>query len=417
MHMAMENQNDEGGLSTVRTFRGDDVGISELGSSASEPALCSEQETCKTATQRPSNTGRARLSDYRFNLVDACVVIASLIALLFAVLTITPAIPWAARLQYTNQIIIVGFLLGIMSLAFNRVVPYTCMAVERRFGSSSLQNFDGLLRWSPATSHLSLIWRTLIVLSIMLPLGLSVLYKRFTGGIGSQDLPDRVVHFAPTALPGLDHVGSLALLANYTVQFLDYTGYRDPPFDTGVEINKPFGHNLLLISNTSAAALDIPMPKVLSRLQQELTPEEAYYLKTFVRGTVVTYNSTSESYRDDLSFWKRFKPDGKNDLPLWWNNGDGTWFGMFTMNQAVSDAAGDWNCSSTFLGNFYPPKGTADAATDASTNPAAMRKAFQRSPYVHGFDLRRHNCSAIFRITRSHQIHYHSNISISKIRR
>ena len=140
---------------------------------------------------------------------DVAAVIVSLLALLFAILTISPSRTWAFQLSYTGQIIVIGFLLGIMNQAMSRVLPFFCLVSERRMGDSTLQNFDGLLRWSPVATGMSIIWRALIVLSIALPLVLSVLYKRYNGGVGTVFLADIQSYTGPAAPPGLQGMPGL----------------------------------------------------------------------------------------------------------------------------------------------------------------------------------------------------------------
>jgi len=71
----------------------------------------------------PPQSRRARIEPM-VNLVDLGAVLVSLLTLALAVMTISPSLPYAARLQYADQIIIIGFLLAVMNQAMQRVLPF-----------------------------------------------------------------------------------------------------------------------------------------------------------------------------------------------------------------------------------------------------------------------------------------------------
>ncbi|KAK5265409.1 hypothetical protein LTR99_000133 [Exophiala xenobiotica] len=116
-----------------------------------------------------------------FNVVDTIAVILSIVSLGVTIGAISPSLRYAAELQYTGQIIVLGFALGIMNQCLQRVTPHVFLLLETRFGSSTIQNYDGILRWSPLTDQFGLLWRLALTLLLILPLVLGIAYKRYTG--------------------------------------------------------------------------------------------------------------------------------------------------------------------------------------------------------------------------------------------
>lgn len=90
-------------------------------------------------------------------------------------------------------------------------------------------------------------------------------------------------------------------MANATLPaILASTDYETlPPFP------QPYGFNNLLISNTSSAFLDAPLPSPVLPLQQSLHEDitSTFTLIAEVHATVTTYNHSIDSGRDDDAFW------------------------------------------------------------------------------------------------------------------
>ncbi|KAI4214287.1 MAG: hypothetical protein LQ351_003040 [Letrouitia transgressa] len=91
-------------------------------------------------------------------------------------------------------------------------------------------------------------------------------------------------------------------MANSTLPFTSATS-EDPEFPS---LPKAYGFNILLLSNTSSASLDCPVPDYLRELQGQMTVNEAYTLTADVRGIVTTYNESIEVYRNDDAFWNYY---------------------------------------------------------------------------------------------------------------
>ena len=112
-------------------------------------------------------------------------VLAALVSLMCLALAVTAVanvkVSWLLG-QKNYQLIVVGFLLSIMNLCLDSIAPSLFLQLEARYGPSTLQNYDGILCNRILGSRLDVLWRLLLGLMTILPLGLSVGYKTFTGG-------------------------------------------------------------------------------------------------------------------------------------------------------------------------------------------------------------------------------------------
>ena len=169
------------------------------------------------------------------DLVAALALVACLAA---GIAIIHPGLPYAAKLGTSNQIVGLGFLLGIINQCLLRVSPFLFILLEARSGHPRLQNLAALLNLSPLASQLAWKWKTLLTLLAALPLVLSVSYKQFGGGIATTEA-ETMSEFAPAAPPGfqswlvrysmVEDFGSPiprfnAVLVNFTAPFLDTAG-------------------------------------------------------------------------------------------------------------------------------------------------------------------------------------------------
>ena len=354
------------------------------------------RDTAKNVSVRSTSAGslHARLPPRHYgkpsrkplvNIVDAIAVLLSVLCLAAAVIAISPSLRYAAQLQYTRQIIAVGFLLGIMNQCLQRITPYLFIIIETRLGHSTLQSYDGLLRWSPLAYDLRFVWRFLLVILLLLPLMLGVVYKRFTGGIGQIQMPISGGIYGPTAPTGLEAVAGLSIMANATIPFMAASNDA-VPFNALIE-PQAFGFNILLLSNTSAAALDGPVPHHITTLQRQIAPDSALLLTADVRGTVAQYNATAESHRNDAAFWdKYFSLTGLSSNELW----NGYNFGFLNIDTPSTDDPADWDPSWSFLGVF-------PASNQSDTQ--ALEEGFEQTAL--GFDVSRHLCHGTWKVTRS----------------
>ncbi|KUJ16730.1 uncharacterized protein LY89DRAFT_669192 [Mollisia scopiformis] len=190
--------------------------------------------------------------------------------------------------QGTNQLVVLGFLLSIMNLCLGSVAPTLFLLLEAKFGSSTLQNYDGILRNQVLASKLGKVWRLVLGTMLALPIFLSVAYKRFGGGESSKVFnptayTGNTSYYGMFAPPGLQFLGErtgIMFFANSTLPFLVATSSTD---DTGAEPPLPsqeqsYGYNILLLNNESTAILDIPQPDYVSSVQGSLAIGESWRL-------------------------------------------------------------------------------------------------------------------------------------------
>ena len=244
------------------------------------------------------------------DLVDLLALLLSLVCLVVAICTISPRLHLAWYLGYTSQIIVIGFLLSIMNLCLNRAIPALFFMTEARFGASTLQNYEAILRNQPlSAARVSTIWRLTLLSNIALPIFLSAGYKRYTGGtahalIAKDNIPYNM--YGATALPGLNQLGdsiSYAQLINATLPFLSASKDDDSFPST---LPRCYGQNTLVLSNTSTALLDMPMPDLVTKIQQSLLTGETKSLSASVHAFVTTYNQSAEQYRNDDNYWNQY---------------------------------------------------------------------------------------------------------------
>jgi hypothetical protein len=324
-----------------------------------------------------------------FNIADCIAVLTSFLCLALAIGAISPALRYAAELQYTRQIIILGFLLGIMNQCLQRVMPHMSLLVEARFGSSTIQNYDGILRWTPLADKMSFVWRAVLIVLLILPLALSIVYKRFTGGIGVIDVSGNGTFYTPTFPYGLSNsnVGDLTAIANVTAPFMAATANDSAPFNNSNP--QAYGYNLLLLSDTSAAAVDAPNQLYIKELQHQLPSVIRYNLTARVRGTVATFNNTVETHRDDESFWNKYLGLTKLALVPLPGSVDLNQVGLLHLDSAGCDLPECYDASWAFLGVFTLP--------EANSNSSVATSLFEQVAL--GFDISRHDCTVTWEIT------------------
>lgn len=324
------------------------------------------------------------------NWVDAAATLLSVLCLIASVVVISPSFAYAAELAYTRQIIAVGFLLGVMSQCMLRTVPFAFLLIEAQYGRSTLQNLDGLLRWTPLANNLGAIWRTCIVILLLLPLGLSVGYKRYTGGIGDTHATMKTVGLGPTAPPGTQGIGFTSTMTNATLPFVGATIDNEtvPSFGAarggGGGGGQVYGYNLVLFSTTDAAALDAPLPENVSSIQHSLGPGEAATISADVRGTASHYHTLGDSDRSNASWADAWTYGAWKTITLY----NGYKFGFLAVSTASGDGPGWYNSSWVYMG-AYPTDNDDDDD----------RVTFQRTASL--CTVSRKSCHATWTVTSS----------------
>ena len=258
------------------------------------------------------------------DLKESLVVLTSLVCLASAVLVIAPGSPIPPRLGYSTQLQVLGVLLAIMNKCFTSISPKFFFVNECRWGRSTLQNYDAILRNSIFVSYTSISWRLTILICTFFPILLGYAYKDkiFTGDASTISISNpasKTPHFFGLAgPPGLENnwATGVSYMVNATGPWYsatrDKTGAIDPP-----TFPAAFGFNMLMLSETSSAMLDIPMPEyieLLRRRLQRFTTVPSLEISATVHATVSSYNDTIETLRNETTFWDPFRNLQNNTL-------------------------------------------------------------------------------------------------------
>ena len=230
--------------------------------------------------------------------MDAAAILVGLTALIVAVIVV-----WnkstAVTLGQTNQLVLVGFALTIMGLCAQRQIILVSLLLQVRLGQSTLQNFDALLRNTAFASHSSFLTRAILLFLLALPLGLSIAYKRFSGSRSAVYIRAQDSDWGFVTAPGWPSSGNGLLLAvNAYVPF-----WEDPA------VNRTYGYNLFVVSNTTAAVLDTPFPNMIQGLQARLRLGDSLQMKTTVNATISKNINLPSSQQDDPAFWGSLSAD------------------------------------------------------------------------------------------------------------
>lgn len=228
----------------------------------------------------------------------------SLICLLLGILTVTPNLKIAWSLRFSGQIVVIGFLLGIMNLCLQTIVPYSFLVLEARFGQSRLQNYEALLTGKIFLPNTSFTCRVALSLLVALPLGLSVAYKRFLGGTSSGHIA-----VVPPGEYGIDfpRVGSWAppndpiyFLTTSISPWLTASQFSPTPYPS--EYPVAYGYNTLLLGTDSAALLDIPTGSYIADAQSLMSSGEFWNISASVNAYVAVHDNSSD-FRTNNKTW------------------------------------------------------------------------------------------------------------------
>ena len=315
--------------------------------------------------------------------VHSLALLTCLIAFVIGIAVILPQTGLPFRLGSTNQLIVLGLLISVMNYATKPIATFLFLLFEANSRNPRLQNYDGLLRTSPFASRLSLAWRSSLLLLLGLPLILSALYKRYLGGTSTHLVGTDSASFGYYGPAGLTSISSIGItfMANATVPFVIAANNDSAPPDVNA-MPLAYGLNTLLLSNMSAAALDVPEPQHVLDLQGQLEVNTYLSLSANVLGLVTTYNDTSNVVDDD-SFWSYYYEEGA--LPVYTSLYNSFYLAFMNQGVATSDSSTAWDNSWSFLGCT-----TNDSTTELS--------GFQTNASL--FTTARHNCSGTWRISR-----------------
>ena len=239
----------------------------------------------------------------RFELTNVVDLLISFLLLAFACVIVDPRLRLAWYLGFRLQLTIIGILLRLQNECLKRSSTKTFLLIEAT-SASRLQNYDAILSNSVSAHRANIFWRVILLSFIALPILLSAGYKQYIGGFSSHSWEGLTHSYGPTGPAGINigsHQGP-TIMNNITSPFLAATS-DDSTAPSFSELQRPFGFNILLLSNTSAAALDAPVPDFVSHIQQSLKSSETWLLTAPVNGLVATHNSSLDSHRDDPNFW------------------------------------------------------------------------------------------------------------------
>lgn len=318
-------------------------------------------------------------------MFNVLAVTTSLLCLAAASVSVGPwtLVPW--KLGLRRQFQVVGFLLSVMNLCFQTVAPQFFVMIEAQFGYSILQNYDAILRSSIISSHTDLLWRLIIIVTVALPVGLSLLYKEFAQGTGIRTTYQNANYYGLTGPSGFSQnsrVG-MSLMVNATLPFI-FSAQDQHPLPS---LPQAYGFNTLLLSNGSMAYLDAPMPDYTNHLQRGLSVDDAYMITANVYATITTYNHSIERHRNDTDYWwyylnqmglNRSDPIDVGNIISSADTYTGHRLGLMVNNFAARNAS--W----CFL-SFFPANST-DILADFAANALS-------------FDTRRDLCRGTWRIT------------------
>ncbi|ENH74680.1 hypothetical protein FOC1_g10001355 [Fusarium oxysporum f. sp. cubense race 1] len=186
-----------------------------------------------------------------------------------------------------------------------------------------------------------------------------------------------------------------ALFASATIPFMAQTS-DDVAFPLYLDGQlKPFGFSSILISNTSAAAIDAPLPNHFLDLQRGLKAVEAYFLSANkLRGTVVNNNPTIQ----DAAYWNSTFPITN---PMRFGLGNGYYFAVLQQGVAGDDSAQSWNGSWALIGTMAEQDMGGDPYPATNKDMPFQNAIEWVKDRAMRFDVKRHSCSAKWIITRN----------------
>ncbi|MCJ1379586.1 hypothetical protein MMC17_002688 [Xylographa soralifera] len=273
-----------------------------------------------------------------------------------------------------------------MGLCSRRELELLAVAYEIYAGRSTLQDLDALLRNDFIARNVSKRSRATIIFYPLLALALSASYKSFSNGTSTESLKSISGSFGLTASPGNQRIGSgISLLVEVYL-----------PFWTDPDVNKTYGFNMFIASNTTTAILDAPLPSYLSNLTPGLAVGDSLLVSATVNATVSEMIELPQADRDDPNFWNATwmaygqdietdsgPPDPSSDLPL---------FSDVLLENAYSGmlaGSGDW-------GIYSNPNNTMVFLSMWNTT---LNETFQSTAQT--FILSRRQCFGTWNITSS----------------
>ena len=257
-------------------------------------------------TERKSHAlGKPRVKSY-FNNIDLLAANISIASFVVASCVISPRLSLSWSLGFEYQLVVVGFLLSVMNLCMGRVLPNFFLILEFRWDTSCLQNYDAILRNSLTLPQTSDIWRVILFIVFALPLGLSAAYKRFTSGHTTVHITSQIPGYYGLASPAMSNneilKSSIYLMINASTPFIAASSDETAAPAPG-SFPIAYGFNTLLLSNNSAAMLDIPTADYVASIQSNLMESESRTLSAQVNAIVTRSDAGFEHQLVNSTLW------------------------------------------------------------------------------------------------------------------
>ena len=365
-----------------------------------KPSLI-ELTSAASAVERPSSgeadavtLGQPQSKPYLDSL-DLAAALCSLACLAASIFVVTPHLTISWRLGFKDQLTVIGFLMSVMTLCVKRLAPTLFLILEAQWGSSNLQNYNAILTNSMWLSQTALLWRTILFILVLLPLGLSAAYKQFAvGGTSTAIIQNRPAGDYGLVAAPLGNINtmnnSIYLMINANLPFMTASSSDSvlPPF---ADLPKAYGYNTLLLSNTSAALLDMPVPANVTSIQQSLKENESWQISASVNATVTRYNTSGEVRND--TFWQNaFNQSGNLSSFQLFNADSGYNLGLLLPRDTGTDGA---YC---LIGDYKDKSKVYWLEFDSDYNSPNSR-SFRSAAMM--FNTRREKCTGTWRVTRS----------------
>ena len=262
------------------------------------------QVSVASSSIRTNSLGQPIEKPY-YTTQDVFMIFLSLLCLFLGIMAVA-YVPLAGHLGQKNQLVLIGLLLSLMGACTQKQTQLLLITLEARFGASTLQDYDSILRYSILDGNVNWVLRVAIGSVLALPLGLSASYKQFVGGTTTIHINSTMLDVGPVGHPGLLQ-DPLAMMLNVSLPFLmnPPSPYRsDPLLGNQVTETGSFGFNVQILSQNTTALLDAPLASELTHLQTTIEPDETLEISTYVNATICTLNSTSRSpERADPDYW------------------------------------------------------------------------------------------------------------------
>lgn len=328
----------------------------------------------------------------KFEILDTAAILSSIICLILGIMVILLALTISGRMGFKAQIIIVGFLLGVMNICAERVVPACFLALEARYGKSRLQNYNAILAKKFLSPHIGMPWRVTMILFLALPLALSVGYKQFLGGTSTATL-NLLLGLYGVLFPSIGDWtpmnDPIYLQVSSNTAFYTASANDTPILNGSSHYPIAYGYNVLLLSEDSAALLDLPTNEYLKTIRSKFNDGETWQLSASVNAYVAARNnSAAEAVRSDDAYWESALNSSSLGLVSYWPSQDAnTYIGMLPI-------VGQPFCWMA----VYRGGPASDEMYSKSLNDANVY-GFRKSAEL--FSLRRQRCQVTWQISAS----------------